>query len=97
MRYLWRDGDWVEASKAAPRNPVHGRGPMLIRDQMAPIRSMADGRMFDSKRGYYRSLKEQGREIVGDDYAWTQQQPTYEPQDVGRDIKRAIEELEGQP
>lgn len=94
MKYLWRDGEWIEAHRAAPLNPPHARGPMIIRDQMDPIACTLDGRMFDSKSVYQRHVKEAGCEIVGNDRAWIDQQPRYEPQHVGQDVKRAIQELE---
>jgi hypothetical protein len=67
---------------------------MIIRDQMEPIRSTLDGRMFDSKSAYYRSVKQAGCEIVGDERSYFDQQPRHEMPPVGGSIKRAIEELE---
>jgi len=42
--------------------------PYVIEDSMKPIESQADGKMYDSKRAYYQSLRNQGYEIVGNEY-----------------------------
>ena len=41
--------------------------PSLIRDQHEPFKSMADGRIYDSKSAYRRTLKEKGLTEVGND------------------------------
>jgi len=79
---------------APPRYALHSGAPNIITDGMDPIRSMADGRTYDSRSRYYGSLKAQGCEIVGNDRAWLNDQPKFEPRAVGPDIKRAIQELE---
>lgn len=94
MKYLWRDGDWTPAALAAPLIVPHGQGPMIIRDQMDPMRSTLDGRLYDSKSVYTRAVKAAGYEIAGNERAHFDQQPRYEPRGVGESIKRAIAELE---
>lgn len=42
--------------------------PMIIKDRMNPIKSMADGKTYESKSAYYKSLKAQGYEIVGNEW-----------------------------
>lgn len=67
--------------------------PMIRSDGMEPIRSMADGKMYDSRSGYYASVKRAGCEIVGNDRAPFERRPEFNPGRVGPDIKRAIEQL----
>lgn len=67
--------------------------PMLVRDGMDAVRSMADGKIYDSKSAYYGSVRRAGCEIVGDDIAGFGPRPEYRPQGVGQDIKRSIEML----
>lgn len=47
------------------------KGPNLIKDDLPGgvmgMRSMADGKMYDSKSRYYRSVRAVGAEIVGND------------------------------
>lgn len=93
-RYVYREGkgvvsvfdlDEVEESKRS-----HLSAPMIISDTMNPIRSMADGKMYDSKSAYERGVKATGCRIVGNDRleSSTPQRPR-----VGHDIKRAIDQL----
>lgn len=62
--YVWRDGDLVPKSEAealaAPK--LH-----IIGDAMPAIKSMADGKMYDSKSRYYASIRAQGYEVVGNE------------------------------
>lgn len=68
--------------------------PMLIRDGMDPIRNHADGGIYDSKSAYYKAVKAAGCEVVGNDSSLAKAKPKeYVPEGVGRDIKRAIDEL----
>jgi hypothetical protein len=45
--------------------------PMLIRDSMDPVKSMLDGKMYDSKRSLRRTYREGGVVEVGDDKSYT--------------------------
>ena len=76
-------------------SPLHASAPapMVRPDGMAAIRSMADGRLYDSRSAYYASLRAHGCEIVGDDRAALERRPTPAPDGVGRDVKHAIEQL----
>lgn len=42
--------------------------PYVVEDTMKPIESMADGKVYDSKSAYYKSLKNLGYEIVGNEW-----------------------------
>lgn len=55
------------------------------------IKSMADGKMYDSKSKYYSSLKEKGL-VIMDEKPKTKSK-TIESDLTGRDVKNAIERL----
>jgi len=62
------------------------------------LQSMADGKKYDSKSAYYKSLKAHGCEIVGNEKQgsghveqYTDSQATYE-----RELKTTIEKLQSQ-
>lgn len=93
-RYVWREGlgavnvldlDPVEESKRSALP-----SPMIISDNMAPIRSMADGKMYDSKSAYERGVRATGCRVVGNDRLESSSTPL--PR-AGHDIKRAIDQL----
>lgn len=90
--YVLRDGQLVPKHLAQPLH-AGAPAPMIRTDGMDPIRSMADGRMYDSKSSYYGSVKAAGCEIVGNDKAPFDRRPEFVPSGVGRDIKTAIEQL----
>ncbi len=98
-RYVWRFGELYEADKAPPlpRGPRSALPcPAIRTDGMEPLQSMADGQTYDSKSAYYRSVKDAGCEIVGDDRkSFDAGFKDYEPDPVAPDIARAIEELGG--
>lgn len=75
--------------------------PAIRPDGMSAIKSMGDGRTYDGKSSYYRSVRRVGAEIVGFDKRWEEHvkppQPfggdkAHEAAVVG-DVKRAIEEV----
>ena len=90
--YVIRGGQLVDKRLAAPLNAA-GRAPMIRPDGMDPIRSMADGRMYDSRSAYERSVRAAGCEIVGNDRAPFERRPQFQPSVTGHDIKAAIEQL----
>lgn len=62
--FVWRDGKCVPKHLAAPLSaPRH----YVIPDSMDAIKSMADGKMYESKSDYYASVKARGFEIVGNE------------------------------
>ena len=93
--YVLRDGQLVPKHLAAPLHASHGDGPMIIRDEMDFTRSMIDGSGHTSKRGYYRHVRANGCEIVGNERAPFERKNEYQPRGVGESIKRAIEQLGG--
>jgi hypothetical protein len=89
--YVLRDGKLVTKAEAYAMAAGDRSGPFVISDSMDPIRSMADGRMYDSKSAYYRSVRAAGCEIVGNDTASLRHRPTELPR-VAPDIARAIQQ-----
>lgn len=90
--YVIRNGELVEKHLASPLHPTRD-APNIRPDGMDAIRSQADGRMYDSKSGYYQSVRAAGCEIVGDDRKSFDRKPEFQPTISGPDIKQAIEQL----
>ena len=90
--YVLRDGELVEKHLAAPLH-ASADAPMIRPDGMAPIRSMADGGIYDSRSRYYASVRRAGCEIVGDDRAPFDRPSEIRPNGLARDIKIAVEQL----
>ena len=72
------------------RGDRHGEGPMLIRDHLDDMVSMADGQTYTSKRGYYRSLKDKGLEIDDRPRIRETNRPEYDTDGLKEAIGRAI-------
>lgn len=105
-------GAWIydrETQQLVPKGEYLRRKAMLERGKpsslprpfvigtMEPIKSMADGQIYDDKRSYHRSVARAGCEVVGFDDNWTDHiPPAYDEKaheaDLVQDIKRAIEE-----
>ena len=90
--YVLRGGELVDKRLAAPLHPG-AAAPMVRPDGMAAVRSMADGRIYDSRSAYYASVRAAGCEISGDQRADFDRGPAFEPRRAGPDIKTAIEQL----
>jgi hypothetical protein len=90
--YVLRNGELTPKHLAAPPSQA-GAAPMVRPDGMAPVRSMADGRVYDSRSRYYASLRALGCEIVADERAPFERRPELRSEGVGPDILRTIEEL----
>jgi hypothetical protein len=84
------------------REPVVAlRGPEIIGDYIngpgGAVKSMVDGKMYDSRTAYEKAVKAAGCVIMGND-APTIAKPKEVPlcdRDIGRDIKTAMEQLGG--
>lgn len=61
--YVFRNGDWVEYDRYAPR-PKH---TIIIGDTMQATWNPATGKQYDSRSTYYRDTKAAGCEVVGSD------------------------------
>ena len=90
--YVLRGGELVDKRLAVP---LHARrdAPMVRPDGMDPLRSMADGRLYESRSRYYASIRAHGCEIVGNDRAPFERRPQFRPEGVGRNLQRTIHQL----
>lgn len=70
------------------------KAPMVISDYVptGAIKSMADGKMYDSKSKYYKSVKEAGMVVLGND-APRESKKKIDSDLTHRDVKNAIERL----
>lgn len=69
-----------------------GEGTYGIMDTMDGTACPVDGKMYDSKSRYYRTVKESGCEIVGNDGAFGKASPRdLSSMDRKRDIARAFD------
>ncbi len=85
--FVYREGSLVPKHLAAPLHPRGERArdlpcPMLIRDHQDPVRSMADGKLYDSKSEMRRAYRQLGFEELGSD-APTTVAPPPEPDPSG--------------
>lgn len=65
--------------------------PFVIKDGHTPFRSMADGKMYDSKSVYRRTLKEKGFVEVGNETNWASKPNKLPP--VADSINEAMNQL----
>lgn len=87
--YVWRNGKVVLKHQRPVRARIH-----LIRDFQEPVKSLIDGKHYDSRRHYLDHVKDNGCEIVGNDF--NDMPMTREVKDdstIKDDIARTIEEL----
>lgn len=62
--YVFRNGKIVDKSKAPPRE-----GGYVIRDEMEPLRHMADGKYYTSKAKFRQATRDAGCLEVGNESA----------------------------
>lgn len=93
----WQPAHIVRAKRAAKAPDRRSLLPTPgVIGSMEPIMSMADGRVYDDKRSYYKSLARHNCEVVGFDKNWTDyvanpvDDKAHEA-DVVADVKKAIE------
>jgi len=90
VKFIRYNGEWVPAS-AFTRPPRVA--PAIIRDSIDPLRSMADGRLYDSKSQMRRAYKELGYEELGNDAPLTP--PPYKPDPtIVDDVAQAYQMVE---
>lgn len=95
--YVLREGELVD--KYGPlniRREVQRSGlpaPMLIRDSIDTFTGMHDFKSYDSKSAYYRSIKDQGLEIVGNEKIAQRDNDDVPADEYKADIARAYNEL----
>lgn len=95
--YVLRNGELVPKHLAAPLHAVHGSAPNVRPDGMDAVQSMIDGRHYDSKSAYYKSVRAADCEIVGNDRSSFREQrhDHAPPPGLKADIARAIRQLGG--
>lgn len=69
-----------------------GSGPQIISDNISAFRSMADGRMYDSKSQYRATLRDRGLIEVGNENV---RQKRVEMPPVRETLRRTYRELGG--
>lgn len=60
-RYRYIDGELVETDKAAPEARLH-----LIGDYLPNVKNPLDGKMYDSRSAYLKTVRANGCEVIGD-------------------------------
>lgn len=86
------DGVLVPKSEREP-TPRHSRYKGIITDSHEPFRSMADGKIYDSKSAYRRSLKAYGYEETGNERPNLKPAPDPDPKEIERDVVETIKEM----
>lgn len=90
--FVYREGlGVIPRDEAPPLHAQHGTGAYVQSDSMAPIRSHADGRMYDSKSQYRRDLKARGLIEVGNERV--ERRPAPLPP-VRETLRRTIQQLQ---
>ncbi len=86
--YVMRDGELVEKHLAAP----HPRaGHYLISDVLPDVLCPSDGKHYSSKSAFYRAVRANGGEIMGNDTSLRERpKPNIEP--VQRTMQRLYEQ-----
>ena len=84
---------WTREEWTAPIETANG--PNIRPDGMTEIRNPVDGKLYDSKSAYYKSVRRAGCEIMGNE-APTQMSDRSRPApNLERDIYNAIQQLRG--
>ncbi len=89
-------GEWPRECVEARQNTKRGSvaSPYIRTDGMDPLLNHANGQMYDSRSAYERAVKDAGCVIVGNDIPDTKEPETLSQNDLKRDIKTAIEQVE---
>lgn len=85
----WTREEWAEAIK--PSVTVHAIRADGMSDTVNPV----NGKTYDSKSAYYKAVRAAGCEIMGNEAPTQMRDRTPAPQNVERDIARAIQQLRG--
>lgn len=87
--FVIRDGVAVDKREAPPLHRARS-AHYVISDTIDGFRSMADGKMYDSKSRYATDLRARGLEIVGNEKAPFEKEHTYDSRGLGDGIERSI-------
>lgn len=90
---------WHDLDKPWPDNCLPPRlmtrselpAPGVIIDTMAPVKSMLDGKMYDSKSTLRATYKAAGVTEVGNDPSFTNPKPFKKPRPSRKDIRASID------
>lgn len=69
---------------------VSSRAPYVQSDTVAPFRSQADGKMYDSKSAYRRELKARGLVEIGNDVIQSRPVPMPPVRDTLRQVRQQL-------
>lgn len=86
----WHDLAEVWPEACAGHFASQEAGPQIVSDTTAPFRSMADGKMYDSKSRYRQTLRDRGLVEVGNEKI-TQRRVEAPP--VRAQLQRAFQQL----
>ena len=87
--FVMRDGVLVEKTKEVEDNAPH-----VIRDEMSPLRNMADGKMYTSKSLFRQATRDAGCVEIGNENVIQQRkQVPLDRRQRREDIRRAIHDL----
>jgi len=85
------DAPWPDACWRVPEHArSHLAAPMIIGDGMTPVRSMLDGKIYDSKRALRATYKAAGVTEVGNDVALTRPRRRPDRKGVKAAVSRAF-------
>lgn len=91
--YVWREGRGViPRAQAGPLHAADQAGFYVQSDTMDPIRSMADGRMYDSKSRYRGDLRARGMVEVGNERVGPRPEPLPPVRDT---LRQTLQQLRG--
>lgn len=92
--FVLRDGHLVPKHLARPRESKRSNlpSPMLVRDNMEPIRGQMDGQLYDSKSTYRRAVRDAGCVEIGNERI-DSAPPNFEAAPAEADVKEAMQQL----
>lgn len=92
--FVMRDGQFIAKHLARPRESKrsHLPSPMLIRDTMDPTMNHVDGRLYDSKSAFTKTVRNAGCEIIGNERVESAA-PNFDPAPAEADVKLAMDQL----
>ena len=65
--FVYRNGKLVDKRTAPPKESKHGSAAFVISDEMAPLRHMADGKLYTSKVKFRQATRAHGCVEVGEE------------------------------
>lgn len=89
-RYFWDKEQNKFVPEAEYRRPSDSRAHYVIQDTTDPFVSHLDGKTYDSKSEYRRTLKAAGMVELGNDKI--KPRPREEDRSLGRDIAQAMKD-----